>query len=130
MNTEQLQQILLNAPDGTTHVEVDVRGNEYWQYNRDLEQLLWWSYNPSTQDSEWSYQKVDSDSIADFHSLSDIKEIVELRSANKDFREMLTDATASSVVNAAKIVNAIDVLNDEDNDNSAWEALQILKGEM
>jgi hypothetical protein len=71
------QEILANAPEGATHVEIESCGDyEYWRLKGNL--FEWYHFCSMTQDFIYSYQNVDSESIEDIHSLADIKRIIEL----------------------------------------------------
>jgi hypothetical protein len=71
------QEILDNAPEGATHVEIESCGDyEYWRLKGNL--FEWYNFCSMTQDYVYSYQNVDSESIEDIHSLADIKRIAEL----------------------------------------------------
>ena len=75
--------ILDNAPDGATHVEIESSGDlEYWRLKGGL--FEWYHLCSTSQDYIYSFQKVDSESMKDYHSLADITELVELRKKNTE----------------------------------------------
>ncbi len=89
--------ILENAPEGATHVEIESSGDfEYWRLKGGL--FEWHHFCPTSQDYIYSFQKVDSESMEDYHSLTDIKELVELRKKNAELNTAYETVTQTRCV--------------------------------
>ena len=83
LTNEQIEQILADAPEGATHVEViEDEPSEYWML--DSEDMLWhWHKNPKDKSRAWRIG-IPELPVENIQSLSDLNEILTLRQRVKE----------------------------------------------